>query len=67
VTKQDGNRYCLAAAEEELRRAILAERAGIKGAGMRRQRAEIEVEKWRRRCLVADANVSRHFGPGELP
>ena len=67
MSKAEGNHFLLAEAEEELRRAILAERAGIKGAGMRRQRAEIEVEKWRRRCLVADANVSRHFGPGEQP
>jgi hypothetical protein len=67
VSKQDGNRYCLAVAEEELRKAILAERAEIKGATMRRQRAEIEVEKWRRRCLVADATVARHFGPEGQP
>lgn len=52
----------LAEAEEELRRAILAETAGIKNAGQRRQRAEINVERWRRRCLVADASVRRHFG-----
>lgn len=64
MSKADGNRFCLAAAEEELRRAILAEKAGIKNAGQRRQRAEIEVEKWRARCLVADATVRRHFGQG---
>jgi len=65
--KNDGNRAMLMQAEEELRRAILAERAGIKNAGQRRQRAEIEVERWRRRCLVADAKVARDFGPGERP
>lgn len=65
--KVEGIRYCLAEAEEELRRAILAERAGIKGAGQRRQRAELNVERWRQRCLVADATVSRHFGPGDRP
>lgn len=62
MSKADGTRFCLMEAEEELRRAILAERAGIKNAGQRRQRAEINVEKWRQRCLVADASVARHFG-----
>jgi hypothetical protein len=67
MSKAEGNRFLLAEAEEELRRAVLAERAGIKGAGTRRQRAEIEVEKWRSRCLVTDARVRRDFGPGERP
>ena len=63
--RSDGNRLMLADAEEELRRAILAEKAGIKKAGQWRQRAEIEVEKWRRRCLVPDATVRRAFGPDD--
>lgn len=67
MSKAEGNRFMLVEAEEELRRAVLAERAGIKGSGMRRQRAEIEVERWRARCLVADAKVRRDFGPGERP
>lgn len=62
MSKAAGTRFMLAEAEEELRRAILAETAGIKNAGQRRQRAEINVERWRRRCLVADASVRRHFG-----
>lgn len=62
MSKASGNRYLLAEAEEELRRAILAEKAGIKNAGQRRQRAEIDVDRWRRRCLVADQSVTRHFG-----
>lgn len=62
MSKTEGNRFMLAEAEEELRRAILAERAGIKNAGQRRQRAEINVERWRKRCLVADASVARYFG-----
>lgn len=67
MSKNAGNRFCLAEAEEELRRAILAEKAGIKNAGQRRQRAELNADRWRRRCLVSDANVARHFGPGEAP
>lgn len=63
--RSDGNRIMLENAEEELRRAILAEKAGIKKAGQWRQRAEIEVEKWRRSCLVSDATVSRAFGPDD--
>lgn len=65
MSKRDGNRFMLMEAEEELRRAILAERAGIKNSGQRRQRAEIQVESWRRRCLVADTNVRKHFGPDD--
>ena len=60
--RSDGNRLMLGNAEEELRRAILAEKAGTKNAGQRRQRAEIEVEKWRRRCLANEAKVKLHFG-----
>lgn len=67
MSKAEGSRFMLMEAEEELRRAILAERAGIKNAGQRRQRAEIAVENWRRRCLVADANVRRDFGPEGQP
>lgn len=67
MSKAEGNRFLLAEAEEELRRAILAEKAGIKNAGQRRQRAELNVERWRQRCLVSDANVRRDFGPGERP
>jgi len=65
MSKRDGNRFCLAEAEEELRHATLAERAGIKNAGQRRQRAEIQVDNWRRRCLVADTSVRKHFGPDD--
>lgn len=65
--KNDGNRALLMQAEEELRRAILAERAGIKNAGQRRQRAEIEVARWRRRVAVAAGVVEMDFGPGERP
>lgn len=67
MSKADGNRFMLAEAEEELRRAKLAEQAGIKGAAMRRMRAEIAVDRWRTRCLVDDARVAKHFGPGEAP
>jgi len=62
VKNNNGNRAMLVEAEEELRRAILAEKAGVRNAGQRRQRAEIDVDRWRRRCLVADNNVTRHFG-----
>ena len=62
--KPNGTRIMLEEAEIELRNAIMAERAGIKNAGQRRQRAEIEVERWRKRALVADAAVRRDFGPG---
>ena len=57
----------LEAAEDELRRAILAERAEIKGAGIRRQRAEIEVDRWRRRVAVERGTVEMAFGPGDRP
>jgi hypothetical protein len=65
VKNNNGNRVMLESAEDELRRAILAERAGIKNAGQRRQRAEIEVEKWRQRVRVNDSNVRRAFGPDD--
>lgn len=65
MSRADGNSFCLGEAERELRRDILAEKAGIKKAGQWRQRAEIEVEKWRRRCLVSDATVRRAFGPDD--
>lgn len=67
MRRDAGTAFLLAQAEEELRRAILAERAGIKGAGMRRQRAEVEVDKWRRRVAVAAGAVEQNFGPGEAP
>ena len=63
--KPNGTRIMLEEAEIELRNAIMAERAGIKNATQRRQRAELEVERWRRRALVAEAAVRRDFGPGE--
>ena len=63
--KPNGTRILLEEAEIELRNAIMAERAGIKNAGQRRQRAELEVERWRKRALVADANMRAAFGPGE--
>ncbi len=62
MSKRDGNRFMLMEAEEELRRAILAERAGVKNSGQRRQRAEIQVESWRRRCVANEAKVKLHFG-----
>lgn len=62
--KPNGTRIMLEEAEIELHRAIMAERAGIRGAGQRRQRAELEVSRWRQRALVADAAVRRDFGPG---
>lgn len=65
MSKRNGTRILLEEAEIELRAAIMAERAGIRGAEQRRQRAEIEVEKWRKRALVADAAVRGAFGPGE--
>ena len=67
MSEPKGNHFLLAEAEEELRRAILAENAGISGAGQRRQRAEIDVDRWRKRCLVTDARVRGAFGPGERP
>ena len=65
MNKPNGTRIMLEEAEIELRNAIMAERAGIKNAGQRRQRAELNVERWRQRALVADATMRRHFGPGE--
>lgn len=65
MRNNNGNRAMLCEAEEELRRAILAERAGIKNAGQRRQRAEIEVEKWRQRVRVSDSSIRRAFGPDD--
>jgi len=65
MNRANGTRILLEEAEIELRNAIMAERAGIKGAGQRRQRAEIEVARWRQRALVADAAMRRAFGPGE--
>ena len=65
MSRADGNRVMLDSAEEELRRAILAERAGIKNAGQRRQRAEIEAERWRQRVRVNDSSVRRAFGPDD--
>lgn len=66
MNKPNGTRILLEEAEIELRNAIMAERAGIKNATQRRQRAEIEVERWRKRALVADAAVRRDFGPGDV-
>lgn len=60
--RADGNRLMLENAEEELRRDILAEKAGVKKACQWRQRAEINVERWRRRCLANEAKVKLHFG-----
>lgn len=57
-------RVALEHAEAELRLALMAERADIKGAGMRRLRAEILVDNARRAMLVSDAKVRREFGPG---
>lgn len=65
MSKRNGTRILLEEAEIELRNAIMAEKAGVKNATQRRQRAEIEVEKWRKRALVADASVRGAFGPGE--
>jgi len=65
MNKPNGTRIMLEEAEIELRNAIMAERAGIKNATQRRQRAELNVERWRQRALVADATMRRHFGPGE--
>ncbi len=64
MNKPNGTRIMLEEAEIELRNAIMAERAGIKNATQRRQRAELNVERWRQRALVADATMRRHFGPG---
>ena len=65
MSKPNGTRIMLEEAEIELRNAIMAERAGIKNATQRRQRAEIDVERWRKRALVSEAHVRRDFGPGE--
>lgn len=65
MNRANGTRILLEEAEIELRNAIMAERAGIKNATQRRQRAELNVERWRQRALVADATMRRHFGPGE--
>lgn len=65
MSKPNGTRIMLEEAEIELRNAIMAERAGIKNATQRRQRAELNVERWRKRALVADAAVRANFGPGE--
>lgn len=55
----------LDAAEAELREAIKAERVGMKGAGMRRLRAEIVVSGARSACNVAALRVRDSFGPEE--
>lgn len=65
--KHEGNLFMLAEAEEEMRRAVLAEKAGIKGASVRRQKAEISVDRWRARCRATNGKVSEDFGPGERP
>ena len=54
----------LDAAEAELRAALMAERAGIKNAGIRRLRAEIAVDHARAACSVANQRVRDAFGPG---
>ena len=55
----------LDAAEAELRAALMAERAGLKGAGMRRLRAEIEVDKARSTLRMSTLSMRQAFGPGE--
>ena len=65
MSKADGNRVMLESAEDELRRAILAEKAGIKNSGQRRQRAEIDVERWRARVRANDSSVRRAFVPDD--
>lgn len=54
MSRADGNRVMLDSAEEELRRAILAERAGVKNSGQRRQRVRVN-----------DSSVRRAFGPDD--
>lgn len=55
----------LDAAEAELHAAIKAERAGLKGAGMRRFRAEIDVDRARLALRMSTLKMRDCFGPGE--
>jgi len=65
--KREGIRALLEQAEEELRRAHMAHRAGVKGSAQRLMQAEREAEKWRRRMAILNGAVDRDFGPGALP
>jgi len=58
-------RTALELAESELRLALMAERAGISGAGMRRMRAEINVSHARDACAVANRRTRVAFGPDD--
>lgn len=58
-------RGALERAEAELRSALLAERAGIKGAGIRRLRAEVDVEHARAALRTSTLSMRRDFGPGD--
>lgn len=52
-------------AEAELRLALMAERADIKGAGMRRLRAGINVDNARAALRASTLSMRRAFGPGD--
>jgi len=52
-------------AEAELRCALVAERAELKGAGMRRLRAEIDVDRARTALRMSTLSMRSSFGPGD--
>ena len=67
MSRKVGYRVRLIDAEEELKRAHLAARAGVKGAEQRLARAEIEVEKWRRAVRGIEDDLRKDFGPEGQP
>jgi len=55
----------LDAAEAELHAAIKAERADLKGAGIRRLQAEIAVDRARTALRMSTLTMRQSFGPGD--
>lgn len=65
MTHKYAYRILLAETEEELRKAHLAVRAGIRGAEQRLARAEIDVDRLRRAVNAQEGKIRKGFGPEE--